>query len=52
MPAGKNKTNKRSVPDKPPKGMDPWVIPGLPKARDRAKEMDEKRRDDAETFEL
>jgi hypothetical protein len=53
MPTGKNKTkSKRTAPDKAPKGMDPWVVPGIPKARDRAKEIDEKRRGDAETFEL
>jgi|GEM_PF-4734626 len=54
MSTEKNRTNKskRNAPDKPPKGMDPWIIPGLPKAREKAKDMDEKRRGDAETFEL
>lgn len=43
MPKEKNKTNK-TIRNKSNKGMDPWVIPGLPKARDRSKEMVEKRR--------
>jgi hypothetical protein len=54
MPARKNKSpkTKRVTSTKVPKNIDPWVIPGLPSAREKAKDWDQKRRGDSETFEL